>query len=67
VRVTARPLEILERTVTYVVGCLDSGDLGTDQGPAPTGGAVMADIVYVAVTVAFFWLSWQLVKLCERL
>jgi hypothetical protein len=65
--VTARPLEILEPTVTYVVGCLDSGDLGGDQGRAPAGGAVMADVVYVAVTVAFFWLSWQLVKLCERL
>ena len=25
----------------------------------------MADVVYVAVTVVFFWLSWQLVKLCE--
>ena len=53
--------------MTYVVGCLDSGDLGGDQGRAPAGGAVMADVVYVAVTVAFFWLSWQLVKLCERL
>jgi len=27
----------------------------------------MADVIYVAVTVVFFWLSWQLVKLCERL
>jgi len=28
---------------------------------------MMADIVYLGVTVAFFWLSWLLVKLCERL
>jgi hypothetical protein len=28
---------------------------------------VMADIVYVAVTVAFFGLSWLLIRLCERL
>jgi hypothetical protein len=27
----------------------------------------MADIVYVAVTVAFFGLSWLLIRLCERL
>jgi len=27
----------------------------------------MADVVYVAVTVVFFLLTWQLVKLCERL
>ena len=28
---------------------------------------VMADIVYVAVTVGFFALSWLLIRLCERL
>jgi len=27
----------------------------------------MADIVFLAVTVAFFWLSWLLVRLCDRL
>jgi len=27
----------------------------------------MADIVYLGVTVAFFGLSWLLVRLCERL
>jgi len=27
----------------------------------------MADIVLLAVTVAFFWLSWLLVRLCDRL
>jgi len=27
----------------------------------------MADIVYLGVTVVFFWLSWLLVQLCERL
>jgi len=27
----------------------------------------MADIVYVAIAAVFFWLSWLLVKLCERL
>ena len=31
------------------------------------GGAVMGDIVYIGITVVFFWLTWQLVKLCERL
>ena len=67
-RAKVRLLEILERTVKYVVGCLDSSaNLGVQSGRAPTGGAVMADVVYVAVTVVFFWLSWQLVKLCERL
>jgi hypothetical protein len=44
-----------------------SANLGVQSGRAPTGGAAMADVVYVAVTVVFFWLSWQLVKLCERL
>jgi hypothetical protein len=28
---------------------------------------VMADILYLGVTVAFFWLSSLLVRLCERL
>jgi len=27
----------------------------------------MADVAYVALTAVFFWLTWQLVKLCERL
>jgi len=27
----------------------------------------MTDILYLGVTVAFFWLSWLLVRLCERL
>jgi len=27
----------------------------------------MADILYVGVTLAFFWLSVLLVRLCERL
>jgi len=27
----------------------------------------MADILYLGVTVAFFWLSWLLVRLCDRL
>jgi hypothetical protein len=31
------------------------------------GERVMADIVYLGVTVAFFGLSWLLVRLCERL
>jgi hypothetical protein len=31
------------------------------------GGAVMGDIVFVALTAVFFWLSWLLVRLCERL
>jgi hypothetical protein len=28
---------------------------------------VMADIVYVAVTAAFFYLTWLFVKLCDGL
>jgi len=28
---------------------------------------MIADLVYVGITGVFFWLSWQLVKLCERL
>jgi len=31
------------------------------------GGQVMADIVYVAVTAAFFYLTWLFVKLCDGL
>jgi len=31
------------------------------------GGAVMADLVYLAIAAGFFWLTWLLVKLCERL
>ncbi|HEY7041487.1 MAG TPA: hypothetical protein VID28_21645 [Methylomirabilota bacterium] len=31
------------------------------------GDRVMADIVYLGVIVVFFWLSWRLVRLCERL
>ena len=32
-----------------------------------SGGTVMTDILYVAIGVAFFGLSWLLVRLCERL
>jgi len=28
---------------------------------------VMADVLYIALTAVFFWLTWLLVKLCERL
>jgi len=27
----------------------------------------MADGLYIALTAVFFWLTWLLVKLCERL
>jgi len=27
----------------------------------------MADLTYLGLTVVFFWLTWLLVKLCERL
>jgi len=27
----------------------------------------MADILYLGVTLVFFWLSWLFVGLCERL
>jgi hypothetical protein len=30
-------------------------------------GSGMADIVFLGVIVVFFWLSWLLVRLCERL
>jgi hypothetical protein len=36
-------------------------------GQSRWGGVAMADLIYVGITVVFFWLSWQLVKLCERL
>jgi hypothetical protein len=29
--------------------------------------AVMADIVYLGMTVGFFALTWVLIRLCERL
>jgi len=28
---------------------------------------VMADLLYIALTAVFFWLTWLLVRLCERL
>ena len=31
------------------------------------GGAEMADLAYVALALVFFWLTWWLVDLCERL
>jgi len=31
------------------------------------GDRVMADILYLGVTLVFFWLSWLFVGLCERL
>jgi hypothetical protein len=31
------------------------------------GDQVMADLVYLGVTAVFFWLTWLLVRLCERL
>jgi hypothetical protein len=38
------------------------------SGPRTAGGrSTMADILYLGVTVAFFGLSWLLVRLCERL
>jgi len=27
----------------------------------------MADLAYLGMVLAFFWLSWLLVRLCERL
>jgi len=27
----------------------------------------MADVLFIALTAVFFWLSWLLVRLCERL
>ncbi len=40
---------------------------GGDQARSPHGGAVMADVVYIAMAAGFFGLTWLLVKLCERL
>jgi hypothetical protein len=36
-------------------------------GKRRKGDPVMADVLYLGVTVAFFWLSSLLVRLCERL
>jgi hypothetical protein len=35
--------------------------------PNPAGGKVMADVIYVGVTVGFFLLTWALIRLCEKL
>jgi hypothetical protein len=31
------------------------------------GDRAMADVVYLGMVLAFFWFSWWLVRLCERL
>jgi hypothetical protein len=28
---------------------------------------VMADVLYLGMALGFFWLSWLLIRLCERL
>jgi hypothetical protein len=38
-----------------------------DRATGPYGGVAMADVLYIGMTAVFFWLSWLLVKLCERL
>ena len=44
----------------FTVGVLTKQVILGDQ-------SCMADILYLGVTVAFFGLSWLLVRLCERL
>jgi hypothetical protein len=39
----------------------------TPEQETPRGGTVMADIVYLGMTVGFFALTWALIRLCERL
>jgi hypothetical protein len=41
--------------------------VGRSVGKGREGDLAMADVLYLGVTVAFFWLSWLLVRLCERL
>jgi hypothetical protein len=36
------------------------------SGKTQYGGSSMLDIVFVAVTLAFFLLSWLYVRACER-
>lgn len=31
------------------------------------GGSDMGDLLYLGLGALFFWLTWLLVKLCERL
>ncbi|HSB40929.1 MAG TPA: hypothetical protein VLK28_03780 [Methylomirabilota bacterium] len=31
------------------------------------GTTEMADVLYLGLGLGFFWLSWRLVRLCERL
>jgi hypothetical protein len=51
-----------------VPGRLDSEWTFARSGPRTARGrSTMADILYLGVTVAFFGLSWLLVRLCERL
>jgi hypothetical protein len=33
---------------------------------AQEGDLAMADVVYLGMGLAFFWFSWLLVRLCER-
>ena len=40
---------------------------GNGGAGTPRGDTVMADIVYLGITVGFFALTWALIRLCERL
>jgi hypothetical protein len=42
------------------------GALDAFSGKTRFGGSSMLDIVFVAVTLAFFLLSWLYVRACER-
>jgi hypothetical protein len=37
-----------------------------DRRREPARRCVMADVIYVVLTLVFFGLTWLLVKLCER-
>jgi len=60
---------ILERLLIVPTPTLGSAE-DCSSGPhlrRSRGGEVMADVLYLGLTVVFFWLTWLLVKLCERL
>jgi hypothetical protein len=64
-----RPLRLLDVERALLKAALTGAPLGFTIGEQSKreGDRAMADILYLGVTVAFFGLSWLLVRLCERL
>jgi hypothetical protein len=70
--VRGAPLHLLDVGRPALKAALTAARLGFQVGrlvgkEARRRPSNMADILYLGVTVAFFWLSWLLVRLCERL